>query len=105
MEHWTIFSTHSGYYKVKDGYIALATPTDPDFRALLKIIKRWDLEPDYKYSLERISDDPERLKMLDEALNKELQKYSVKELVSKARKKTKGKLLGRFLGALVIYSS
>jgi len=91
-----------GYYRVKDGYIALATPTDPDFRALLKIIKRWDLEPDYKYSLDRISDDPERLKMLDEALNKELQNYTVKELVSKARKKTKGKLLGRFLGAPVI---
>ncbi|MCS7143997.1 MAG: CoA transferase [Archaeoglobaceae archaeon] len=91
-----------GYYKVKDGFIALATPTDPDFRALLKIIKRWDLEPDWRYSLDRISDDPVKIKVLDEELNKELQKYTVKELVAKARKKSKGKLIGRFLGAPVI---
>ncbi|MDK2795116.1 MAG: hypothetical protein PWQ58_315 [Archaeoglobaceae archaeon] len=91
-----------GYYRVKDGYVALATPTDPDFRALLKIIDRWDLEPDYRYSLDRISDDPERLKVLDEELNKTLQKYTVKQLVSRARKKTKGKILGRLLGAPII---
>lgn len=91
-----------GYYKTKDGYIALATPTDPDFRALLKIIKRWDLEPDWRYSLDRISDDPVKIKTLDEELKKELQKYTVKELVAKARKKSKSKLIGRFLGAPVI---
>ncbi|MEM1672024.1 MAG: CoA transferase [Archaeoglobaceae archaeon] len=91
-----------GYYKAKDGYIALATPADPDFRALLKIIKRWDLEPDWRYSLDRISDDPVKIKTLDEELNKELQKYTVKELVAKARKKSRSKLIGRFLGAPVI---
>ncbi|MEM1578223.1 MAG: CoA transferase, partial [Archaeoglobaceae archaeon] len=40
-----------GYHRVKDGYIALATPTDADFRALLKILRRWDLEPDWKLTL------------------------------------------------------
>ncbi|MEM3139070.1 MAG: CoA transferase, partial [Archaeoglobaceae archaeon] len=75
---------------------------DPDFRALLKIIKRWDLEPDWRYSLDRISDDPVKIKTLDEELNKELQKYTVKELVAKARKKSRSKLIGRFLGAPVI---
>jgi len=93
-----------GYHKAKDGYIALATPTDADFRALLKILKRWDLEPDWKYTLDRISDDLERIRILDEELNKTLQKFTVKELLKKASKLRKSKLpfLSRFLGRPVI---
>ncbi len=95
-----------GYYRVKDGYIALATPTDADFRALLKIIKRWDLEPDWKFSLDRISDDLERIKILDEELNKTLRKFTTEELIRAARRarrvKMLGKLVGRFLGEPVI---
>lgn len=90
-----------GYYRVKDGYVALATPTDADFRALLKIIGRWDLEPDWKFTLDRISDDLERIKILDEELSKELRKYTAEELISKARK-ARGRYLARFLGSPVI---
>ncbi|WP_290623421.1 MULTISPECIES: CaiB/BaiF CoA-transferase family protein [unclassified Archaeoglobus] len=90
-----------GYYRVKDGYVALATPTDADFRALLKIIGRWDLEPDWKFMLDRISDDLERIKVLDEELNKELRKHTVNELISKARK-VRRRYLGRFLGTPII---
>lgn len=90
-----------GYYRVKDGYIALATPTDADFRALLKIIGRWDLEPDWKYMLDRISDDLEKIKVLDEKLNKELKKHTAGELIRKARK-AKRRYLGRFLGTPII---
>ncbi|MEM4472277.1 MAG: CoA transferase [Archaeoglobaceae archaeon] len=93
-----------GYHKVKDGYIALATPTDADFRALLKIIKRWDLEPDWKYTLDRISDDLERIRQLDEELNKTLKKFTVKELLKRASKFRKSKLplVSKFLGRPVI---
>lgn len=90
-----------GYYRVKDGYIALATPTDADFRALLKIIGRWDLEPDWKYMLDRISDDLEKIKVLDEELNKELKKHTAGELIRKARK-AKRRYLSRFLGTPII---
>lgn len=90
-----------GYYKVKDGYIALATPNDADFRAFLKIIGRWDLEPDWKFMLDRISDDLERIKILDEELKKELRKHSAGELIRKARKARK-RYLGRYLGSPVI---
>jgi len=93
-----------GYHRVKDGYIALATPTDADFRALLKIIKRWDLEPDWKYTLDRISDDLERIKVLDEELNKTLQKFTIRELLKKASKLRKSKVpfFSKFLGRPVI---
>lgn len=95
-----------GYYRVKDGYIALATPTDADFRALLKIIKRWDLEPDWKFSLDRISDDLERIKILDDELNKTLKKFTAEELIRAARRVRRvrmlGKVVGRFLGEPVI---
>lgn len=90
-----------GYYRVKDGYVALATPTDADFRALLKIIGRWDLEPDWKFMLDRISDDLERIRVLDEELNKELRKHTVEELIKKARK-ARRRYLGRFLGSPII---
>lgn len=90
-----------GYYRVKDGYVALATPTDADFRTLLKIIGRWDLEPDWKFILDRISDDLERIKILDEELSKELRKHTAEELIRKARK-ARRRYLGRFLGAPII---
>lgn len=93
-----------GYHKVKDGYIALATPTDADFRALLKIINRWDLEPDWKFTLDRISDDLERIKELDEELNKTLKNFTIRELLKRSAKMRKSRLpfFGRFLGRPVI---
>ncbi|MET1124551.1 MAG: CoA transferase [Archaeoglobaceae archaeon] len=94
-----------GYYRCRDGYVAIATPTDADFRALLKIVGRWDLEPDWRYSLDRISDDLERIRELDEELNKTLQKFTVAELVKRARKVRRGiftRYLRRFLGEPVI---
>lgn len=93
-----------GYHKVKDGYVALATPTDADFRALLKILNRWDLEPDWRYTLDRISDDLDRIRTLDEELNRTLQRFTIKKLLRKSMKMRKSKLpfFGRFLGRPVI---
>ncbi len=93
-----------GYHKVKDGYIALATPTDADFRALLKILNRWDLEPDWKFTLDRISDDLERIRVLDEELNKTLRNFTIRGLLKKSAKMRKSRLpfFGKFLGRPVI---
>lgn len=97
-----------GFYPTKDGYVALATPHDPDFRGLLKILGRWDLEPDWRFAIDRISDDIERIKELEEILNNELKKYTTQELIEKARKVTRGGLFGqikflrRFLGRPII---
>ncbi len=84
-----------GIYPTKDGYIALATPHDPDFRGLLKILGRWDLEPDWRFSIDRISDDIERIKEIETILNNELKKYTTKELIEKAKKATRGGFFGR----------
>ncbi|MCX8152512.1 MAG: CoA transferase [Archaeoglobaceae archaeon] len=95
-----------GYHKTKDGYVVIATPTDADFRALLKILGRWDLEPDWKFTLDRITDDVERIKILDDELNKTIQNFKTYDLIKRARKTRKipilGKILGRFLGEPVI---
>ncbi|MFN3384612.1 MAG: CoA transferase [Archaeoglobaceae archaeon] len=93
-----------GYHRAKDGYIALATPTDADFRALLKILKRWDLEPDWKFTLDRISDDLERIRVLDEELNKTLQNFTIRDLLKRSAKMRKSRLpfFGKFLGRPVI---
>jgi crotonobetainyl-CoA:carnitine CoA-transferase CaiB-like acyl-CoA transferase len=73
-----------GYFKCKDGYVTIATSRDEDFRGLLKILGRWDLEDDWKYMLDRITDDIDRLEILGAELDKELAKYTRDELVKKA---------------------
>jgi len=76
-----------GIYKVKDGYVTIATPYDTDFRAFLKLIGRWDLESDWRYSVDRVTDDVDRIIELDRELRKELRKYSGEELIRKSLKK------------------
>lgn len=78
---WCLFPY--GYYKTKDGYVTIAASSDADFRGLIKIFKRWDLENDWRYLLDRITDDVDKLKDLENELKKELIKYSSKDLVRK----------------------
>jgi hypothetical protein len=47
------------------------------------VIKRWDLEPDWKYSVDRVTDGVDRIVELDREVRKELMKYSSKELIKK----------------------
>jgi len=70
-----------GYYKTADGYVAVATPTDADFRALLKILGLWKIEPDWKYAIDRIADDVERIRELDEKMRNAISKFKTKELI------------------------
>jgi len=95
-----------GVFKSKDGYVTIATPFDTDFRAFLKVIKRWDLEPDWKYSIDRVTDDVDRIVELDREIRKELVKYSSEELIRKSL--SRGLLpeaLRRLVGRPVIVKS
>ncbi len=94
---WTLFPY--GYYEAKDGYVTVAAPADADFRGLLKILGRWDLENDWRFIFDRITDDVEKLKVLEEEFKKEFLKHTRQELVRKtlaysaqaARDKLRGK--------------
>ncbi len=71
------------YYRTSDGYVAIATPTDADFRALLKILKLWKIEPDWRYSIDRISDDIARIKELDDIIRGVVSKFTTRQLITK----------------------
>ncbi|MCS7139580.1 MAG: CoA transferase [Candidatus Nezhaarchaeota archaeon] len=94
-----------GIYKVKDGYITIATPFDTDFRALLKVIKRWDLEPDWRYAIDRVTDDIDRIVELEKELKKELMKYSARELIKKATRRAVLPMFRRLVGRPVVVRS
>jgi crotonobetainyl-CoA:carnitine CoA-transferase CaiB-like acyl-CoA transferase len=94
---WTLFPY--GYYEAKDGYVTVAAAADADFRGILKILGRWDLENDWRFVFDRITDDVEKLKVLEEEFKKEFLKHTRQELVRKtlaysaqaARDKLRGK--------------
>jgi CoA:oxalate CoA-transferase len=94
---WCLFPY--GYYEAKDGYVTVAAAADADFRGLLKIFKRWDLENDWRFLFDRITDDVEKLKGLEAEFKKEIIKHTRQELVRKtlaysakaARDKLRGK--------------
>jgi len=79
---WCLFPY--GYYEAKDGYITVAAGNDEDFRGLLKILKRWDLENDWRFLFDRITDDVIKLRDLEKEFKKEFSKHSRQELVKKA---------------------
>jgi crotonobetainyl-CoA:carnitine CoA-transferase CaiB-like acyl-CoA transferase len=80
---WCIFPY--GYYKTKDDrYVTVAAAQDADFRGVLKILGRWDLEKDWRFLFDRITDDVENLKQLENEIKKEVAKYTSKELASKS---------------------
>jgi CoA:oxalate CoA-transferase len=78
---WCLFPY--GYYEAKDGFVTVAAASDADFRGMLKIFGRWDLENDWRFLFDRITDDVEKLKGLEAEFKKELVKFTRKELVRK----------------------
>ncbi len=78
---WCLFPY--GYYEVKDGYVTVAAGSDADFRGLLKIFGRWDLENDWRFLFDRITDDVSKLKVLESEFKKELAKFTRQEIVRK----------------------
>jgi len=94
---WAIFPY--GYYEAKDGFVSIAAGSDQDFRGLLKIFKRWDLENDWRFVFDRITDDVDKLKVLEVEFKKEIAKHTRKQLVKKTlafnQKAVKDKLRGQ----------
>jgi crotonobetainyl-CoA:carnitine CoA-transferase CaiB-like acyl-CoA transferase len=72
-----------GFFKCKDGYVAIACFRDQDFRAALKVLKRWDLEEDWRTLLDRITDDVEKAKGLNKEIAETVSKYTYEEINSK----------------------
>lgn len=72
------------HWKCKDGLVAIAAPRNQDFRALLKILHRWDLEDDFRFTPDRIPDIIDQAMELHREIGKETIKYTGEELTAKA---------------------
>ncbi|MCR8472254.1 MAG: CoA transferase [Candidatus Korarchaeota archaeon] len=87
-----------GFFKCKDGYVAIAAFRDQDFRAILKIFNRWDLEEDWRYLFDRITDDVSKAKELNREIENIVAMYTCDEIIRKfseyARKSMRSKLSG-----------
>jgi crotonobetainyl-CoA:carnitine CoA-transferase CaiB-like acyl-CoA transferase len=73
-----------GFWKSKDGIVAIAAPRDHDFRALLKILKLWKIEDDWRFTFDRITDMLDQIEKLYSLIEAETVKYTSDELISKA---------------------
>ncbi|MEE9934765.1 MAG: CoA transferase [Deltaproteobacteria bacterium] len=86
-----------GFFKCKDGYVAIACFRDQDFRAALKLLGEWKIEEDWKTLLDRITDDIDKVLELNGIvekavadltygeINEKFSTYSVKAARSKWR--------------------
>jgi len=72
-----------GFFKCKDAYVAIACFRDQDFRAALKILGKWKLEEDWKTLLDRITDDIDKVKELNEEVEKAVANYTYSEINEK----------------------
>ncbi len=72
-----------GFFKCKDGYIAIACFRDQDFRAAMKILGKWKLEEEWKTLLDRITDDIDKVKELNNEVEKAVANYTYSEISEK----------------------
>jgi len=72
-----------GFFKCKDGYVAIACFRDQDFRAALKIMGMWKLEENWKTLLHRITDDIGRVRELNDEVERAVAKYTYSEITEK----------------------
>jgi crotonobetainyl-CoA:carnitine CoA-transferase CaiB-like acyl-CoA transferase len=73
-----------GYWKCKDGFVAIAAPRDHDFRALLKILGLWELEDEWRHTPDRIPDVVENAMILYKAIEEKTLLYTSDDLVKMA---------------------
>ena len=73
-----------GYWKCKDGFVAIAAPRDHDFRALLKILGLWNLEDEWRHTPDRIPDVVENAMVLYKAIEEKTLLYTSDDLVKMA---------------------
>jgi crotonobetainyl-CoA:carnitine CoA-transferase CaiB-like acyl-CoA transferase len=79
---WCIYPY--GFFKCKDGYVTVTASADTDFRGLLRVLHRWDLENDWRFAFDRIVDDIDKAEELRTELEKTMAKYTRDELTNKA---------------------
>lgn len=72
-----------GFFKCKDGYVAIACFRDQDFRAAMKLLGKWKLEEDWKTLLDRITDDIDKVKELNSEVEKAVANYTYSEINEK----------------------
>jgi CoA:oxalate CoA-transferase len=72
-----------GFFKCKDGYVAIACFRDQDFRAAMKILGTWKLEEDWKSLLDRITDEIDKVKELNEEVEKAVSRFTYAEISEK----------------------
>lgn len=70
-----------GFWRSKDGIVAIAAPRDHDFRALLKVLKLWKIEDDWRFTFDRIPDILEQIEILYNVIEEQTVKYTSDELV------------------------
>jgi CoA:oxalate CoA-transferase len=73
-----------GFWKSKDGVVAIAAARDHDFRALLKILKIWKHEDDWRFTFDRIPDILTQIEAFYSLIEEQTVKYTSGELVSMA---------------------
>ncbi len=73
-----------GFWKSRDGMVAIAASRDHDFRALLKILKIWKHEDDWRFTFDRIPDMLTLVEELYGLIGNETKKYTSDELVKMA---------------------
>jgi len=72
-----------GFFKCKDGYVAIACFRDQDFRAALKILGLWKIEEDWRILLDRITDDVNKAKELNSLVEEAVSKFTYREISEK----------------------
>jgi CoA:oxalate CoA-transferase len=72
-----------GFFKCKDGYVAIACFRDQDFRAAMKILGKWKLEEDWKTLLDRITDDIDKVKELNKEVENAVSRFTYDQISEK----------------------
>jgi len=73
-----------GFWKSKDGIVAIAAGRDHDFRALLKILNLWKHEDDWRFTFDRIPDILTQIEEFYKIIEAETIKHTSDELIKKA---------------------
>jgi len=73
-----------GFWKSKDGIVAIAAGRDHDFRALLKILDLWGQEDDWRFTFDRIPDVLSQIEEFCAIIEAKTVKYTSDELIKKA---------------------
>jgi CoA:oxalate CoA-transferase len=73
-----------GFWKSKDGIVAIAAGRDHDFRALLKILDLWGQEDDWRFTFDRIPDILSQIEDFYKIIEAKTIKFTSDELIKKA---------------------